>query len=92
MSHLACSQFRPNFWRPTICAYCYRPKTKHKRTEGISQNRGTIMRGSSDNINDDDWEIQDRQRSATISKYYYNILNRCLIIYYKMAQLSVLYW
>ena len=68
MSHLACSQFRPNFWRPTICAYCYRPNTKHRRTEGSSHNRGTI-RGSSDNMSHDDWEFESIQRSATISEY-----------------------
>lgn len=27
--HVACTQFRANFWRPTICAYCYCPKAVH---------------------------------------------------------------
>lgn len=29
----ACSNFRPNFWRPSTCANCYRPKSKHVTTQ-----------------------------------------------------------
>ena len=64
MSHsLVCSQFRPNFWRPTICAYCYRPNDKHLATDNPHRKGGSLYKRMQD-----DWEFDRIQRSATVSE------------------------
>lgn len=70
MSHVACSHFRANFWRPTICAYCYCPKGRHspRKTEGDSRRSSSFGGAAQLRVNVRTRRIADASNNSETSE------------------------